>query len=213
MNCEKYLERIKFTDKVAITEETLFNLHEQHMFNVPFENLDIHYQRVFDLQIESIFEKIVLNNRGGFCYELNNIFNWLLQQVGFDSRIISARVIDESGKLGPLFDHMLICIDYDNKKYLADVGYGDLFTRPLQVKPGIQSDGRNQFIIQKWSAQDFVLSMSSENSPFLDKYRFSLKEIPATEFSSICLDKQTNPSSYFVKNIICTKPTPSGLQK
>lgn len=210
MDSEKYLKRIKFTDNLVINHETFFKLHEHHVFNVPFENLDIHYKRLFDLQIEKIYEKVVINSRGGFCYELNNVFNSLLRQIGFMSRIISARVIDDAGKLGPVYDHMSIFIEIDNKKYLADVGYGDLFLRPIEIKDGIQSDGRNQFTVRRLNDGDFVLAMSSDELNFVEKYRFNLTEVPVEKFSNICLDKQTSPSSYFVNNIICTKPTGSG---
>lgn len=210
MDSKKYLKRIKFTDSIVIDDQTLLKLHEHHVFNVPFENLDIHYKRLFGLEIERIYEKIVINYRGGFCYELNSIFDSLLRQIGFNSRIISARIIDDSGRLGPEHDHMSICIEIDSKKYLADVGYGDLFTRPLEIKEGIQNDGRNLFKVERLSDQNFVLSMSSDKVNFHEKYRFSLSEVPAEKFIGICLEKQTNPSSYFVKNIVCTKPTSSG---
>lgn len=65
-------------------------------------------------------------------------------------------------------------------------------------------------MIEKLTDSDIVLWMSSDNKFFLKKYRFSLREVPVEKFSAICLDKQTNPSSHFVKKTICTKPTRSG---
>lgn len=52
--------------------------------------------------------------------------------------------------------------------------------------------------------------MSSDKVNFIEKYKFHLGEVPVEKFLGICLYKQTNPSSYFVKNIICTKPSSSG---
>jgi N-hydroxyarylamine O-acetyltransferase len=156
-----------------------------------------------------VYKKVVIHNRGGFCYELNSLFNWLLRDIGFRSRIISARILDEFGNAGPEFDHMVICIETD-KKYIADVGYGDLFIKPIEIKQGIQHDGRNRFKIEKINNHDFVLSMASDNTNFVKKYAFTLGERSINEFYPICLEKQTNPDSYFVKNVICTKPTMSG---
>lgn len=210
MNIKRYLQRIHFTGVLAVDEKTLIALHEHHVFNVPFENLDIHYRLLFDLEIEKIYEKVVIDFRGGFCYELNSLFNALLQQIGFTSKIISARIIDDSGNLGPEYDHMLVCIELHNRRYIADVGYGDLFTKPLEIKDGIQSDGRNQFVIQKLNDQDLMLSMSPDKVHFQEKYRFNFAEVSVEKFTGICFEKQTNPSSHFVKNIICTKPTSYG---
>jgi len=210
MDKEQYLQRIKFTNEIVIDEDTLINLHEHHVFNVPFENIDIYYRRLFSLEIERIFEKVVLNFRGGFCYELNSIFDVLLRQIGFNSKIISARIIGDYGALGPEYDHMSVFVECNNKKYLADVGFGHLFIRPLEIRSGIQSDGRNFFMIQEINTQDYVVSMSSDKINFYKKYRFNLREVSIENFVDICLEKQTNPSSYFVKNIICTKPTIQG---
>jgi N-hydroxyarylamine O-acetyltransferase len=209
MNKNEYLKRINYQNEINVDDETLMQLHEHHVLNVPFENLDVHYKRFFDLALENLYKKIVVQYRGGFCYELNALFNVLLNNLGFKSSIIAARIFDDLDNLGPEYDHMCIYVETD-KKYLADVGYGDLFTRPLEIKEGIQSDGRNLFKIEQLKEQDFVLSMCSDQTNFHKKYLFNLKAVPIHEFHKICSDKQTNPQSYFVKNTICTKPTSSG---
>ena len=211
MDISQYLKRIDFTDKITIDNETLAKLHEHHVLNVPFENLDIYLKKVFDLEIDNIFKKVVNNFRGGFCYELNSLFNDLLCNIGFESRIIEARIYDELGNLGPKYDHMAIFVK-TNKNYLLDVGFGDLFTKPLEIREGIQSDGRNQFKIEILGEQTFLLSMCPDKSNFSRKYSFSLSKVQTTEFYDLCLDKQTNPLSYFVKNTVCTNPTSFGRQ-
>jgi N-hydroxyarylamine O-acetyltransferase len=209
MDSNEYLKRIGYFNEIMTNDETLIQLHEHHVFQVPFENIDVHYNRLFDLELENIYKKVVVNFRGGFCYELNALFNELLNNLGFNSRIIAARIFDDGNNLGPEYDHMSIYVQTD-KRYLADVGFGDLFTKPLEIREGIQSDGRNLFKIEKFNDQDFVLSMCSDKTNFYKKYIFNLKEVPINEFYEICLDKQTNPQSYFVKNTVCTKPTRSG---
>ncbi len=209
MERDTYLQRIKFTNTVAVDDKTLAALHEHHVFHVPFENLDIHYKRVFDLAAESVYRKVVIDLRGGFCYELNSLFNRLLLDIGFNSRIISSRIIDD-GNLGPEYDHMSICVEVNHRRYLADVGYGDLFIRPIEIKEGIQSDGRSLFKIEERSDHNFLLSMSYDKINFQEKYRFNLSEVSLDKFVDICLEKQINSSSYFVKNTVCTKPTSTG---
>lgn len=210
MDREKYLERINYTGRLAIDEETLIRLHEHHVFQVPFENLDIHYKKIFDLHHENIFNKVVLHRRGGFCYELNSLFNQLLCEIGFRSTMVSSRVFDDAGNPGPEYDHLSLVVELDKKKYLADVGFGDLFIRPIEIREGIQSDGRNFFSIEQFNHDDLMVSMSPDGISFSRKYTFNLREVPIEKFYAPCLDKQTNPDSYFVRNTICTKPTPSG---
>lgn len=209
MDINKYLKRLNFTNDVSADDATLVQLHEQHVLNVPFENLDIHFHRPFDLEINNLFKKVIDHSRGGFCYELNTLFNALLCSIGFESRIIEARIYDELGNLGPKYDHMAIFVQTD-KPYLLDVGFGDLFIRPLEIKDGIQSDGKNHFKIERLDESDFLLSMSSDQTNFHRKYTFNLNVVQHNDFQDICVDKQTNPLSYFVKNTVCTKPTRHG---
>jgi N-hydroxyarylamine O-acetyltransferase len=45
---------------------------------------------------------------------------------------------------------------------------------------------------------------------FEKKYVFDLRPVNAEDFYGICIDKQTSSESYFVKNLVCTKPTGAG---
>ena len=172
MNKEKYLERIKYTGFLGTTDHVLSNLHKQHVYQIPFENLDIHYKRMFDLDLAKVYQKIITNARGGFCYELNLLFNWLLREIGFSCRIIASQIFDDKGNLGPEFDHMSLYVK-TSKKLLIDVGYGDLFVTPIEIKSGTQWDGRNYFRIDKLNMQEYLLSMSPDGHDFKKKYIFN----------------------------------------
>jgi N-hydroxyarylamine O-acetyltransferase len=209
MDIQRYLNRIKFNQDVHVDYETFASIHEHHLFEVPFENLDIHYGRRFDLQLDNVYKKIVNDFRGGFCYELNFLFATLLNELGFSAKMIASRIFDEHGNAGPEYDHMSVHVTL-NEEYLGDVGFGDLFLKPLQLKPGPQYDGRNFFNIKKIAEKDYVLSMSSDGINYQAKYTFNLTETSIGSFGEMCIDKQTNPDSYFVKNTICTKPTNQG---
>lgn len=209
MNVNQYLIRLNHHQSIALDEKLLSHLHFNHVINIPFENLDIYLNKRFDLDLQNIFSKVIIKNRGGFCYELNYLFNALLTKIGFESHIIEARIFDENEIEGPPFDHMAICVK-TNKHFLLDVGYGDLFITPLEIKEGIQFDGRNYFKIENRTADNYLLSMSSDKSNFKKRYCFRLNPMDIRDFDAICLDKQINPSSYFVKNTVCTKSTVDG---
>jgi len=204
-----YLKRIGYTDIIDVTDEVLMRLHKKHVYQIPFENLDVYYKRIFNLDIGNVYEKVINDKRGGFCYELNLLFNWLLTQISFSSRIIASRIFNEDGTVGPEFDHMSIYVK-TGKEYLLDVGYGDLFVTPIEMKGGVQFDGRNYFRIDRWNKNEYVISMSIDGLSFSKKYTFSLDVVDIKNFNSICLDKQINPTSFFVKNVVCTRPTEKG---
>ena len=79
---EEYLARIGYAGSIEPTTEGLRALHRAHMLTVPFENLDIGLKREISCDAESAVRKIVERRRGGFCYELNGAFAWLLRELG-----------------------------------------------------------------------------------------------------------------------------------
>ena len=132
MNIQKYLNRIKYYSEVKTSKEVMFGLQKQHLLNIPFENLDIHYGTRIELDLKKIFQKIIIEKRGGFCYELNSLFNELLKEIGFNTFLISGRVNNENGTYGQEFDHMAIIVILENKSYLVDVGFGRFILEPLE---------------------------------------------------------------------------------
>ncbi|NOT46740.1 MAG: acetyltransferase, partial [Acidobacteria bacterium] len=113
MNTAKYLARIGAEpDHLEPNSETLRFLQRKHLLTVPFENLDIHWKRPIVLNTEKFYKKIVGEKRGGFCYELNGLFNALLISLGFQTRLISARVFNGTTH-GPEYDHAAIIVTID----------------------------------------------------------------------------------------------------
>ncbi len=113
MNVDEYLKRIDYTGSLRVDAETLRNLQLAHLRNVPFENLSIHAGEPIVLNDEALFTKIVSNRRGGFCYELNGLFSWLLRTLGFDVCMLAAEVANREGGFGPEFDHMALMVNLD----------------------------------------------------------------------------------------------------
>ena len=152
MELEKYLERIGYKGDTEPSIGLLNALQKKHLLNVPFENLDIHYKIPIELDIENIFEKIVIKGRGGFCYELNGIFHELLHSIGFNVKMISARVFDQKQQIfTPEFDHLAIVVKIDSMDYLADVGFGEFAFGPLKIELNtIHNDERGSFRIEKY---------------------------------------------------------------
>jgi len=136
LNIDKYIERIGFNGDIEISEECFKELHKCHVMSIPFEAIDVELNRHIELTLGKIYNKVVVKNRGGYCYELNLLFQELLSKVGFESYLISASIFD-SEKFGPEYDHMAIIVKLDDY-WLGDVGYGDLFIKPIQIISGIQ---------------------------------------------------------------------------
>jgi len=89
---DAYFERINYSGSKEPIEETLNDIHICHTLNVPFENLDVFYGKPPLLDEVSLYNKIVKNRRGGYCFEMNGIFSVALKSMGFRVTNLLARV-------------------------------------------------------------------------------------------------------------------------
>jgi len=119
-----YLDRIGYHSSRELTRDNLNELVRRHQMSVPFESLDCSiYKKTVTLDIPHLFEKVVTNRRGGYCFELNGIFVAMLRTFGFDAVSVMCRLVGNRPALGPVM-HRGCLIRLDGKKYFADVGFG-----------------------------------------------------------------------------------------
>lgn len=144
MDSGSYLHRIG-VDPGSVGEPdlaTLARLQREHISAVPFENLAITGDprgkldaTGVELSLPVLYDKIVEDERGGYCFELNGLFCWLVRELGYDARRVAARVISD-GDPGIPANHHGIVVDLD-REYLVDVGLGTpKLTRPLPLDGG-----------------------------------------------------------------------------
>lgn len=132
-NLQQYLQRLGFDAPPAPTLETLRLLQLRHTGAFPFENLSTLSGEPVLIDLPSIERKVLNNARGGYCYELNNLFLALLLELGFDARGISGRVVmNQPEGSWTARTHRLSLVTIDDVRYITDVGFGGMVpTAPL----------------------------------------------------------------------------------
>ncbi len=208
MEIESYLARIKYDGPVLPGAESLKRLHRSHLFTVPFENLDIHTGNKIYLDLRSFYNKIVRRKRGGFCYELNGLFSWLLKELGYDVDLLSAGVFN-NGRFGEEYDHLTLLVKLEDP-WIADVGFGDSFLEPLRFKTDIVQE--QQGVEYRFSNEGgkVLLSRRKINSKWEPLYIFSMVPRELWEFAGMCEFHQTSPETSFTKKKVCTIATGKG---
>jgi N-hydroxyarylamine O-acetyltransferase len=209
LNLPAYLERIAYSGPLVPTREVLRDLHRAHLLSVPFENLDIMLGRKIVCDEDSFIRKIVVGRRGGFCYELNGAFAGLLRTIGFKVTLLSARVPREDGTASPEFDHLALRIDLD-EPWLADVGFGDSFLEPIELRSGAEGshDGRRYRIVD--SGNSLRMEREERAQDWKGQYSFTLKPRSLNDFAAMCHYHQTSPESPFTRKSVCSRATPDG---
>ena len=81
------------------------------------------FHRPIKLGIPDLFEKIIVGNRGGYCFELNALLDALLQDAGVKTMACLGRSLKDRGYVYPIL-HRGIIVTLGDGRYIAEVGYG-----------------------------------------------------------------------------------------
>lgn len=143
VDLDAYFARVAYTGARAPTLDTLRALHAKHVASIPFENLNPLAGWAVGLDAASIENKLVRGGRGGYCFEQNLLFSRVLKTLGFGVTDLAARVLWRArgdDDLRPR-THMLLLVDVQGVKYLADVGFGgQSLTGPLRFIADIEQE-------------------------------------------------------------------------
>ena len=135
---QAYLERIGYTGGTAPTAANLAALQHAHLKAVPYENFDILRGKRLCYDTEALFDKIVTHWRGGYCFELNGLFGWLLRQLGYPVTDWFARYLRDEPTL-PARRHRVLRVEAGGDVWVADVGVGGVVPRfPLRLAEGLE---------------------------------------------------------------------------
>lgn len=213
MDLEAYLRRLDFSASAKPDLETLRAVHQAHMLAVPFENLDIvPLHRRIHLDEASLWDKLIVHRRGGFCYELNGLFASLLKQIGFAVTHLNGRVFSKSGTLGLDFDHLALLVDVPGEpdRWLADVGFGDSYMEPLVLREGEQPQALRSYRLEA-RGDGYVVWLRDYDRTWAPQYFFDLtpRRFPA-DYEAMCTYHQTSPKSSFTRKSVISRATPDG---
>lgn len=211
VSMKAYFDRIGYAGKAALNLKTIKEIHALHPEAIPFENIDPLIGVPVKLSLESVFQKLVEQGRGGFCFEQNILFGAVLSSLGFNIVGLSARVFWEisEGEIRPR-DHMLLLLELNGVYYLLDVGFGSAsFSAPLVLnQEGIQDTGHNQYRISLVSGF-YYLEILIKGSWRL-MHRFGLEHQMLADYEVVSWYLCTHPKSIFIKDLMVAKSFSEG---
>lgn len=146
-NLEAYLKRINYAGSIAPTLETLEMVHRLHPAAIPFENLDPLMERPVRLGLSDLEQKLIVERRGGYCFEHNLLLKAVLETMDFSVTPLAAGVLwtHEEGYEPAALSHMALLVDLGGVPYLADVGFGgQVMTAPLKLRAGLEQQTPNE---------------------------------------------------------------------
>ena len=212
MNAKLYLERIGLTGPIEPTVANLKRLQKAHLFSVPYEKLDILAGRPIQLIEEALFDKIVLRRRGGYCFELNELFGHLLRALGYEVTDSFGRFL--RGETGiPMRRHhvLLVRAQDDDVRWLADTGVGTGSpTLPVRMVEGEPlRDGKDTYRLRRDDFLGWVLEEQKEDG-WRDVYSFTEERQLPVDFIAASFYCEKSPDSIFNKAPMISLRTETG---
>lgn len=207
---DAYFKRIGYGGSATPALDTLQALHELHPQAIPFENLDPLMHWPVRLDMASLQRKLVIERRGGYCYEHNLLLKQALEQIGFRVTALGARVLlDRSEDTITARTHMLLQVHVDDESWIADVGFGGMtLTAPLRLVENVAQDTPHEQFRLLRKGGDYVLQATIRHA-WRTLYRFDLQPqyLPDYELWSWYLSN--HPESHFVTQLIAARMEPA----
>lgn len=202
LQIEQYLRKLQLNDfEPAVNLATLTKLQDAHLKYIPYENFDCLNSKITSLKRHDMFNKVIMHNRGGICFELNGLYNWLLESLGFDVTSYSARFIDKM-ETYQLRRHRVMCVALGEKRYLTDVGVNSESPRvPLEIVEGlIQSDGISQYKFTRSEFWGWLLWQKERGKIWKRLFGFTEEPQIDKDFITASFWCDAHPDSPFIKS-------------
>ncbi|RON57449.1 arylamine N-acetyltransferase family protein [Pseudomonas frederiksbergensis] len=205
-NLNLYLQRLGFSAPPAPTLETLQQLQLRHTGAFAFENLTTLSGEPVLIDLASVEHKVLHQGRGGYCYELNNLFLALLQDLGFVARGISGRVVmGQPEGAWTARTHRLSLVMLDGVRYITDVGFGGMVpTAPLLLDTSDEQSTPHEPYRIEHHADGYTLR-AKVGDEWRAMYIFDLQRQEDIDFTLGNWYVSTHPESSFVKQLMVAR--------
>lgn len=202
---QRYLDTLGIPSP-ELTLAFLKRLQGRHISQFSFNSLSVVLGQELPLDIPSLFEKIVVKGRGGYCFEHNKLIYSQLEALGFDVRLVLARVTYNREVDSPR-THRITLVTLDGQQYVVDGGFGHLGARqPVSLDLGAeQKQGDECFRIVK-NTEGLYLYQTFKDGDFFTLYTFDLNHYTEADCLVGHFYSHRHPDAAFVNNlVVCRK--------
>ncbi|SDP51817.1 N-hydroxyarylamine O-acetyltransferase [Ralstonia sp. 25mfcol4.1] len=224
---DAWLERIGIGNDAALlpTLDTLNILIGAHLRHIPFENLTPLVGWPVNIDLPAVFDKLVAQRRGGYCFELNTLFCAGLKALGFAVTPLAARVrwnVPDERPTG--LSHMLLRVEVAHESHVADVGFGGPTPdralalslpapaaspyRLVPTPPAVAGTGFNSYDL----AVRNLDGNADDAEAWRVLYRFDLTPQPQIDYVARNWYVSTHPDSHFTQRLIAARTGADGTR-
>lgn len=184
----------------------LRDLQSKHIARYSFNSLAVVLNQELPLDLPTLFNKIVKKHRGGYCFEHNKLVLTILSELGFDVRLLLAKVV-YNRDVDVARTHRVTLLDFQGDQYIVDAGFGHFGAHfPVKIELGLEQDqGDSIYRITNNPQGDYCYQVLKDNA-FFTLYTFNLHQYSEAECLPAHFYSHRHPDAAFVNNlVICRK--------
>ncbi|WP_085507392.1 arylamine N-acetyltransferase family protein [Thalassobacillus devorans] len=214
-----FRKRIGMAEDKTLTMDSLGELLEKTGRTFPFENARILSGTTLPLTKENLVTKLLKEQEGGVCYELNPLLYFFLVENDFDVQLVRGEVFVQAKQdwthLGRT--HVAIILEQDGESWLVDTGFGgNVPLRPVPLTGETVRSENGQYRVKQEDTKygNYVLEMklNRNQSDWQIGYTFDTTR-PVNEVAELNEVQdiiETDDNSPFNKNPLAVKLTGRG---
>ena len=199
---ENYLQILNLHTR-KLDFDFLSDLVRRHVATFAFSSVGCQLGDELPLDFESLYRRIVVKKRGGYCFEHNGLLFGILEELGFSPQLYLARVIYNQD-IHPGLTHRITMIDYEGGQYVLDVGFGPHGPSiPVPMSGAESPDGDRIFRIAEACPGEFHMQVLKKGE-FFSLYRFELARYGQSDCELGHFYSHRHPDAVFVNNLVAS---------
>lgn len=201
---DRYLEALGL-ERTEPTAALLSRIVRAHVATFAFSSMGPRLGDELPLDLASLFDRIVVRGRGGYCFEQNGLLFEILQELGFAVRLQLARVV-HNRDIHPGLTHRVTLVEVDGRTYVADVGFGPLgpphpVPMPRQGDAGAGAGAGVPFRVVGPEVDQYRLQTLVDGEPY-SLYRFELAQYGQSDCELGHFYSHRHPDATFVNTLV-----------
>jgi N-hydroxyarylamine O-acetyltransferase len=182
----------------------LSDMTQRHVAQFAFCSIGPRLGDELPLDLDSLYRRIVVQKRGGYCFEQNGLFYRILEELGFAVRLYLCRVIHNQDN-HPGLTHRITMVELDGERYVADVGFGPMGPRkPVSMSKAEARDEHRVFRIAEPRSGEYHMQ-TLKDGEFYSLYRFELARYGQIDCEMGHFYSHKHPKASFVNDLVASR--------
>lgn len=200
---KNYLQILDLHDR-KLDFQFLNDIVARHVETFAFSSVSCQLGYDLPLDFAALYQRIVIDRRGGYCFEQNGLLFNVLEELGFSPKLLLGRVIHNKD-IHPGLTHRITIVEFEDQQYVLDVGFGFLGPRIPIPMSGVESnDGNKKFRIAELRSGEYHMQVFKDGV-FYSLYRFEIARYGQADCELGHFFSHRHPTANFVNHLVTSR--------